>query len=111
MESQAAGITAMRAGAATAQDADRAARAVIEQAGMGATFRHRLGHGIGLDVHEPPFLTEGDQSVLQEGMLFTVEPSVLVPFAGSARVEDVVLVGEDGGVPLTSGYQELVVIS
>jgi Xaa-Pro dipeptidase len=111
MESQAAGMAAMRAGSATAEDADRAARAVIEKAGMGETFRHRLGHGIGLDVHEPPFLTEGDQSALQEGMLFTVEPSVLVSFAGSARVEDVVLVGEDGGVPLTSGYRGLIVVS
>jgi Xaa-Pro aminopeptidase len=111
MESQAAGMAALRAGAATAQDADRAARAVIEEAGMGETFRHRLGHGIGLDVHEPPFLTEGDTSLLQEKMLFTVEPSVLVPFAGSARVEDVVMVGQDGGVPLTSGYQDLIVVN
>lgn len=110
MESQAAGMAVMRAGKATAQDADRAARGVIEAAGMGETFRHRLGHGIGLDVHEPPFLTESDTSVLQEGMLFTVEPSVLVPFAGSARVEDVVLVGADGGVPLTTGYQDLIVV-
>jgi Xaa-Pro aminopeptidase len=110
MESQAAGIAAMRAGKATAEDADRAARAVIEEAGMGEAFRHRLGHGIGLDVHEPPFLTESDRTMLQEGMLFTVEPSVLVPFAGSARVEDVVMVEVDGGIPLTTGFQELIVI-
>ena len=100
----------MIAGQATAEDADQAARAVIEDAGMGETFRHRLGHGIGLDVHEPPFLTKGDLSVLQEGMLFTAEPSVLVPFSGSARVEDVVLVGKNGGGRLTAGWQELIVV-
>lgn len=110
MASQAAGITAMRAGQATAEQADAAARGVIEDAGMGETFRHRLGHSIGLDVHEPPYLTKGDTTILQEGMLFTVEPSVLVPFAGSARVEDVVMVGAQGGIPLTTGFQSLIVV-
>lgn len=110
MDSQAAGIATMRAGAATAEQVNAAARAVIENAGMGETFRHRLGHSIGLDVHEPPYLTQGDETVLQEGMLFTVEPSVLVPFAGSARVEDVVQVGPEGGIPLTTRFQELIVV-
>jgi len=63
-----------------------------------------------LDVHEPPYLTQGDETILETGMLFTVEPSILIPFGGSARVEDVVLVGEDGGIPLTSGFQQLTVI-
>ncbi|MCB2180292.1 Xaa-Pro peptidase family protein [bacterium] len=110
MASQAVGIAAMVAGKSTAEQVDAAARSVIEDAGMGETFRHRLGHSIGLDVHEPPYLTKGDQTILREGMLFTVEPSVLVPFAGSARVEDVVLVGPDGGIPLTTGFQSLVVV-
>lgn len=110
MGAQAAGIATMRAGEATAEQVNAAARAVIENAGMGETFRHRLGHSIGLDVHEPPYLTQGDETVLQEGMLFTVEPSVLVPFAGSARVEDVVQVGPEGGIPLTTGFQELIVV-
>lgn len=111
MAAQQAGIRSLHAGHATASQADQAARAVIEAAGMGETFRHRLGHGIGLDVHEPPFLIAGDDTTLQAGMLFTVEPSVLVPFAGSARVEDVVLVTPEGGLPLTTGFQELVVIN
>ncbi len=110
MASQAAGISALRAGEARAEDADAAARGVIEAAGMGEAFRHRLGHAIGLDVHEAPFLTKGDRSIVQEGMLFTVEPSIIVPFGNSARVEDVVLVGKDGGIPLTSGFQDLIVI-
>jgi Xaa-Pro aminopeptidase len=110
MLSQAAGITAMRVPEVTAADVDAAARRVIEEAGLGETFRHRLGHGIGLDVHEPPFLTGSDCTVLEKGMLFTVEPSILFEKGLSARVEDVVLVGDDGGVPLTVGFQDLIVI-
>jgi Xaa-Pro dipeptidase len=55
----------MRAGEVTAAEVDAAARQVIVEAGFGETFRHRLGHGIGLDVHEPPFLTESDNTALQ----------------------------------------------
>ncbi|NPV66004.1 MAG: aminopeptidase P family protein [Anaerolineae bacterium] len=110
MASQAAGIAALRAGQATAAQADAAARQVIEEAGYGPNFRHRLGHGIGLDVHEPPFLTAGDETVLAEGMLFTVEPSILVPWGPAARVEDVVIVRPGGGEPLTTGYPSLIVI-
>jgi Xaa-Pro dipeptidase len=92
MASQRAGIAALRADRATAAEVDAAARAVIEDAGLGETFRHRLGHGIGLDVHEPPFLTAGDDTVLREGMLFTIEPSITRFDDFSARVEDVVVV-------------------
>lgn len=109
MRSQAAGIEALAAGTTAAQT-DAAARAVIEEAGYGEAFRHRLGHGIGLDVHEPPFLTEGDDTPLEPGMLFTVEPSITQYGGFSARVEDVVEVGEDSGRPLTVGRQELIVI-
>lgn len=110
MSSQAAGIDALRADRATAADADRAARDVIAAAGYGAEFRHRLGHAIGLDVHEPPFLTADDATVLQEGMLFTVEPSIMQFDTFSARVEDVVVVRPAGGEPLTGGFRDLVVI-
>lgn len=110
MASQAAGIAALRAGQATAARADAAARQVIVEGGYGPNFRHRLGHGIGLDVHEPPFLTAGDETVLTEGMLFTVEPSILVPWGPAARVEDVVVVRPGGGEPLTTGYPSLIVI-
>ncbi len=110
MQSQAAGVAALKAGAATTSDADRAARAVIEDAGLGETFRHRLGHGIGMDVHEPPFLTRGDETPLQAGMLFTIEPSIMQFNDYSARVEDVVVARPGGGEKLTNGWQELVVI-
>ncbi|NLF76954.1 MAG: aminopeptidase P family protein [Chloroflexi bacterium] len=110
MEAQAAGIRAMRAGQATAEQVDAAARQVIADAGLGSEFRHRLGHGIGMDVHEPPFLTAGDTTVLQEGMLFTVEPSIMQFGTFSARVEDVVVARPGGGEPLTTGYPQLIVV-
>ncbi len=109
MASQQAGISGLHSGN-TASQVDRSARRLISDAGFGEAFRHRLGHGIGLDVHEPPFLTQSDLTVLQPGMCFTVEPSILFPDRCSARVEDIVLVGEKRGVPLTSGFQELIVI-
>ena len=110
MASQAAGIAALKADEATTTSTDRAARDVIEAAGYGEAFRHRLGHGIGMDVHEPPFLTLGDETPLREGMLFTIEPSIMQMNDYSARVEDVVVARPGGGEKLTNGWQELVVI-
>jgi Xaa-Pro dipeptidase len=110
MSSQAAGIKALCAGAATCQDVDRAARAIVTDAGFGPHFRHRLGHGIGMDVHEPPFLTEGDTTLLEEGMAFTIEPSIMMPGGFSARVEDIIVARPGGGEPLTTGFQTLQVI-
>lgn len=109
MASQQAGIAALRAGN-TCEQADTAARAVIADAGYGEAFRHRLGHGIGMDVHEPPFLTAGDQTELCPGMCFTVEPSIFIPHRLGCRVEDIVVVGETGGEPLTNGFQDLYIV-
>ena len=110
MASQAAGIAALKAGESTTTATDRAARQVIEDAGYGEAFRHRLGHGIGMDVHEPPFLTEGDETPLEEGMLFTIEPSIMQMKDYSARVEDIVVARPGGGEKLTNGWQELIVV-
>jgi Xaa-Pro aminopeptidase len=111
MESQAAGIAALKAdGKTTTSDVDAAARKVITEAGYGKEFRHRLGHGIGMDVHEPPFLTEGDETVLREGMLFTIEPSITQFNSFSSRVEDVVVARPNGGEKLTNGFQQLYVV-
>ncbi len=110
MASQAAGIAALQAGVNTTTQTDAAARKVIEDAGYGEEFRHRLGHGIGMDVHEPPFLTKGDETLLQEGMLFTIEPSIMQFNNFSARVEDVVVARPGGGEKLTNGFQSLIVI-
>jgi Xaa-Pro dipeptidase len=109
MAAQRAGIGALAPGV-TGADVDRQARRVIEQGGYGQAFRHRLGHAIGLDVHEPPFLAPAETTPLQVGMTFTVEPSIQQDRGFSARVEDIVLVGENGGEPLTSGYPALIVI-
>jgi Xaa-Pro aminopeptidase len=110
MESQAAGIAALRAGETTCEAVDKAARDVIEEAGYGKDFRHRLGHGIGWDVHEPPFLTKGDETELREGMIFTIEPSIFRDMDFSARVEDCIVARPGGGEALTSGFQDLIVI-
>lgn len=109
MESQRAGIAALKVGN-TCEATDAAARKVIEDAGFGPYFRHRLGHGIGMDVHEPPFLTRGDTTILREGMMFTIEPSIMQDIGFSTRVEDVVVVRPEGGEPLTRGFQSLIVI-
>lgn len=110
MASQRAGIAALKAGAVTCAQVDAAARAVIEEAGYGKEFRHRLGHGIGMDVHEAPFLTKTDHTPIVEGMMFTIEPSITQHHTFSARVEDVVVARPHGGEPLTTGYQELIIV-
>ena len=109
MAAQAEGISALRAGS-TCEEADAAARAVIVAGGYGHAFRHRLGHGIGIDVHEPPFLTAGDATILLPGMCFTVEPSIFLPHEMGARVEDIVVVRAAGGEPLTGGFKDLYVV-
>jgi Xaa-Pro aminopeptidase len=110
MESQRAGIAALKAGEATCEQVDHAARQHLVDAGYGEFFRHRLGHGIGWDVHEPPFLTKGDRTVAQEGMMFTIEPSIFQATGASARVEDVIVARPGGGEPLTRGFQDLHVV-
>jgi len=107
---QAAGIAALKSGNSCAQ-ADAAARQVIVDGGYGHAFRHRLGHGIGMDVHEPPFLTVSDATILQTGMCFTAEPSIFLPHHLGCRVEDVVVVSENGGEVLTNGFKTLHVVA
>ena len=94
----------------TAEELDRAARSIIEEAGYGPAFIHRLGHSIGKDVHEPPFLLEGDGTVLQTGMFFTIEPSVVMDDGVFIRVEDVVMVTPEGGDNLNRTGHELRVL-
>ncbi len=110
MQAQASAIEAMRDGAITAAGLDRVARAVIEDAGYGPKFIHRLGHSIGKDVHEPPFLLEGDDTVLQTGMCFTIEPSVFMEDGAFIRVEDVVMVTPNGGENFNATDHELRVL-
>lgn len=111
MQAQRAGAEAMKSGKATAAQVDAAARRVIEDAGYGKGFRHRLGHGIGMDVHEPPFLIHFDETVLQNGMTFTDEPSIILDDRWMVRVEDVFVVRDDGGEALSNYSRDLMVIS
>jgi Xaa-Pro dipeptidase len=110
MASQKAGVEALIAGQHTCEQVDAVARRVIEDAGYGEAFRHRLGHGIGMDVHEPPFLTKGSNTLLREGMMFTIEPSIMQFNSFSARVEDIVVARPGGGEKLTNGFQSLYVV-
>jgi len=95
-DAQEAGREAARPGV-LARDVNAACRAPIEAAELGAGFRHRMGHGIGLDVHERPFLSAEDETPLVAGMIFTDEPSILVDGSFGVRVEDVIEVTETGG--------------
>jgi Xaa-Pro aminopeptidase len=82
---------------ALAREVNAACRAPIEDAGLGEHFRHRMGHGIGLDVHEQPFISVEDETPLEAGMTFTDEPSILVPGRFGVRIEDIVACAEEGG--------------
>ena len=110
IRSQAEAMRAMVAGRCTAAEANAIARKVIADAGYDAGFTHRLGHGIGVTVHEPPFLDGVDQITLRERMTFTVEPSIVYSGRFGNRIEDVVVVTPDGGQPLSSVERKLYVI-
>ena len=91
-----------------AQEVDRAARRVITEAGYGEYFVHRTGHGVGLEVHEPPYIVEGNETPLPLGATFTVEPGIYLPGRGGVRIEDDVLVIPEGADTLTSFPRELI---
>jgi Xaa-Pro aminopeptidase len=106
IESQATGARALRPGS-RASEVDRAARVVIQDGGYGEWFWHRLGHSIGKDTHEAPFLDVTDDSPLEAGMCFTIEPSIFIPGEFGCRVEDVYVVTPDGGRRLNEVSTEM----
>jgi Xaa-Pro aminopeptidase len=83
---------------------------VIEQAGYGQYFTHRLGHGLGLEGHEPPYMHGGNPMILQPGMTFTIEPGIYLPGKGGVRVEDDVIISADGCHSLTTFPRELITL-
>ncbi|MER5253245.1 aminopeptidase P family protein [Streptomyces sp. NPDC002855] len=109
-EAQEAGCRAVRPGAAC-QDVDRAARAVITDAGYGDHFIHRTGHGIGVTTHEPPYMIEGEELPLVPGMCFSVEPGIYLPGRFGVRIEDIVTVTDEGVRRLNSTPRELAVVN
>jgi Xaa-Pro dipeptidase len=106
-QAQEAGIDAVRAGV-SCRDVDAAARSVIEDAGYGDRFGHGLGHGVGLEIHESPWLRRAGDGELPAGAVVTVEPGVYVPGLGGVRIEDMVEVTHDGSRVVGTSTRELV---
>jgi Xaa-Pro aminopeptidase len=106
---QLAGLDAVRAGVG-GRDADAAARTVIDEAGHGTHFGHGLGHGVGMEIHEGPRLSQRSDAVLEAGNIVTVEPGVYLPGELGVRIEDLVVVTESGRDILTSLPKELITV-
>ena len=109
LAAQEAGRLAARPGA-LARDVNAACREPIEAAGLGDHFRHRMGHGIGLDVHEDPYIVGGNTLPLEPGMAFSVEPGVYLDGDWGARIEDIVVVTETGCERLNTRPRDLTVL-
>jgi Xaa-Pro aminopeptidase len=106
---QQAAVDAVRPGV-TAEQVDAAARDVLAAEGLADRFVHRTGHGIGLSVHEEPYIVAGNDLPLQEGMAFSVEPGIYFPGHWGARIEDIVIVTSDGAMPVNNRPHDLVVV-
>jgi Xaa-Pro aminopeptidase len=106
-QAQLVGVEAVRAGV-SGRDTDAAARAVIDAAGQAEHFGHGLGHGVGLEIHEAPRLSQRSDAVLQSGNVVTVEPGVYLPGRFGVRIEDLVVVTESGCEILTFAPKELI---
>jgi Xaa-Pro aminopeptidase len=101
LAAQEAGRAAASAGT-PAREVNAACRKPIEDAGLGEHFRHRMGHAIGMDVHERPFISAEDETLLEPGMTFTDEPSIIIPGRFGVRIEDIVVCEEGGGRKLNA---------
>ncbi|HET9140471.1 Xaa-Pro peptidase family protein [Actinophytocola sp.] len=108
-EAQRAAVDSVRPGV-RAEDVDAVARKVIAEAGFGPNFIHRTGHGIGLDVHEDPYIVSGNRIAVEPGMAFSVEPGIYLPGRWGARIEDIVVVTPDGVESLNNQPHELVML-
>lgn len=109
LEANEAAIAAVRAGV-TAESIDEAARRVLRRAKLEKYFTHSCGHGVGLEIHEPPRLGKGQQQLLEEGMVITIEPGAYVPGYGGVRIEDVVRVTANGCEVLTPTSKSFVTV-
>jgi len=109
LEAQLAAIDVVKPGI-QAGKVDQAARKVLQKAGFASYFTHSTGHGVGLEIHEPPRLGKGQTELLQPGMVITIEPGAYVPGLGGVRIEDMVLVTETGCQVLTPTSKELMIL-
>jgi len=108
-QAQRTAVAAVRPGV-TAAEVDAAARDVLAAAGLAEYFVHRTGHGIGLSVHEEPYIVAGNDLPLEPGMAFSVEPGIYFPGEWGARIEDIVVVTADGALPVNERPHELLVV-
>jgi Xaa-Pro aminopeptidase len=106
LEAQQAAISAVRPGI-TAQQVDRVARKVLKEHGLAKEFVHSTGHGLGLEIHEPPRLGKNDKTTLAAGMVITIEPGAYVEGTGGVRIEDTVVVTNNGCEVLTPTSKEM----
>jgi Xaa-Pro aminopeptidase len=106
VRAQQAAVDAVRPGV-TASEVDAAARKVLSDAGLGDAFLHRTGHGIGVSVHEEPYIAPGNDLPLREGMAFSIEPGIYFAGEWGARIEDIVVVTADGCRRLNVAPHEL----
>jgi Xaa-Pro aminopeptidase len=109
LTAQLAGLDAVKAGA-RAHDVDAASRVAIEEAGLGDRYGHALGHGVGLDIHESPAVRPDSEDVLVAGNVTSIEPGIYLSGVGGVRIEDLVLVTDDGAERLTVFGKELTVV-
>jgi Xaa-Pro aminopeptidase len=109
-QAQEAGVQAAEPGL-ECQALDTVARDIITKAGYGQYFTHRLGHGIGLDIHEPPYLVQGNSTPLQNGMVFSVEPGIYIPGRFGVRIEDLVAIVDNKAVRLNNSDHVIVTVN
>ena len=109
LEAQKSGLSTIKAGL-TGAEVDGAARNIINNKGYGKYFGHALGHSLGLEVHEAPACSPKSKSVLKSGMLMTVEPGIYIPESFGVRIEDMVLITDDGAENLTHSQKELIIL-
>jgi Xaa-Pro aminopeptidase len=108
-EAQLAAIASVQPGR-TVGEVDQAARKLLQQRKLGRYFIHSTGHGVGLEIHEPPRIAAGQKEILRPGMVITIEPGVYIPGKWGVRIEDMVLVTESGGEVLTPASKELIAV-
>jgi Xaa-Pro aminopeptidase len=108
-EAQAAAIETVKAGVSVGE-VDWAARSVLKKKGLARHFTHSTGHGVGLEIHEPPRLAAGQSEILRPGMVVTIEPGIYVEGSGGVRIEDMVVVTERGCEVLAPTSKELITI-